>query len=379
MMPIELEAVEVEQPPTLSDACRTPAGDFRLDRYRMTAGRRAGCELIYVDSGTVQAAICPTRGMSLWKARLDGVDCQWNSPVRGPIHPGWVATDEASGLGWLDGFDELLVRCGLRSFGAPDFDDRGSLRFPLHGRVANLAADSWHCELSADGSRLTVRGEVNETRFLIYNLQLSVEYCFTLGQPAIEIADRVTNRGGQPTQMQLLYHINFGAPLLAADAAASGRRIVARDRAAEGLSGWSEYQPPTVGYAEQVYFSQPEADDEGWAEVLLANAQTGQGVSLRYHTDTLPYFTQWKNTVAQADGYVTGLEPGTGFPNPRQFEAQQGRVVLLQPQESRLFRLKLEGAGNSTRVAQCQRRIDSRSPGSAPQLLEHHPDWCLPW
>jgi hypothetical protein len=31
------------------------------------------------------------------------------------------------------------------------------------------------------------------------------------------------------------------------------------------------------------------------------------------------------------DGYVTGLEPGTNYPNFRSFERQQGRVPLLPP------------------------------------------------
>ena len=47
----------------------------------------------------------------------------WKSPVHGPVHPNFVPLNEPSGLGWLDGFDELFVRCGLESNGAPDFDD----------------------------------------------------------------------------------------------------------------------------------------------------------------------------------------------------------------------------------------------------------------
>ena len=31
------------------------------------------------------------------------------------------------------------------------------------------------------------------------------------------------------------------------------------------------------------------------------------------------------------DGYVTGLEPGTNYPNPRPFEKARGRVVTLPP------------------------------------------------
>ena len=39
----------------------------------------------------------------------------------------------------------------------------------------------------------------------------------------------------------------------------------------------------------------------------------------------------WRNTAALEDGYVTGLEPATNFPNFKSFERQQGRVRLLPP------------------------------------------------
>ncbi|MFV2066798.1 MAG: DUF4432 family protein, partial [Pirellulales bacterium] len=53
--------------------------------------------------------------------------------------------------------------------------------------------------------------------------------------------------------------------------------------------------------------------------------------SLLFRLDQLPCFTQWKNTGAETDGYVTGLEPATNFPNPRSFETNQHRVVTLEP------------------------------------------------
>ena len=37
-----------------------------------------------------------------------------------------------------------------------------------------------------------------------------------------------------------------------------------------------------------------------------------------------------KNTAALADGYVTGLEPGTNYPNHRSIEREKGRVPKLQ-------------------------------------------------
>ena len=83
--------------------------------------------------------------MGIWKAWLGDAKGNewplgWNSPIRGPVHPKFVPIAEPSGLGWLDGFDELLCRCGLFSNGAPDFDERGVLLHPLHGRIANRPA-----------------------------------------------------------------------------------------------------------------------------------------------------------------------------------------------------------------------------------------------
>jgi hypothetical protein len=98
---------------------------------------------------------------------------------------------------------------------------------------------------------------------------------------------------------------------------------------------------------------------------------------VHFDTKTLPYFTQWKNTGAEADGYVTGLEPGTGFPNPRSFEEQQGRVVELGPGETREFNLKLEGVTDAVRVQRIENEISDLSLGRT-ELQEFDADWCTP-
>ena len=54
---------------------KSAGGTFAVQRYRFTSGKREGVELVVVDSGKVRAAICPTRGMGIWKAILDGLDC----------------------------------------------------------------------------------------------------------------------------------------------------------------------------------------------------------------------------------------------------------------------------------------------------------------
>jgi hypothetical protein len=369
----------IDSVPEQTETLPVEAGGFRMGFFQLTQGRQAGCQLIVADSGAARIAVCPTRGMSIWKARLDGVDCQWNSPVGGPVHPQWVAIEEPSGLGWLDGFDELLVRCGLRSFGAPDFDASGKLLFPLHGRIGNLPAENVQVNLDEKQSVLTITGQVVEARFLMFRLRLSVEYRLELGQPIIAVRDRVTNESQLPTTMQLLYHINFGGPVLEEGAKLhlAARTIAARDaRAAEDLDSWSTYRGPTSGYTEQVYFSQPIADAEGYAHALLVNSRAEAGVALRYRAETLPYFTQWKHTAADADGYVTGLEPGTGLPNPRSVEESRGRLIQLQPLESREFELFIEGSRNPARIKEIAQQITALQGAASPELLRSHTDWC---
>jgi hypothetical protein len=54
-------------------------------------------------------------------------------------------------------------------------------------------------------------------------------------------------------------------------------------------------------------------------------------LAVRWNLRQLPCFTVWKNTAAVEEGYVTGLEPATNFPNFKTFERQQGRVRVLPP------------------------------------------------
>ncbi|MCA9192296.1 MAG: aldose 1-epimerase family protein [Planctomycetales bacterium] len=371
-----LEPPDIQSPLTQPMVVTAPAGSFHLKRVVLEDGPRAGVELLYVDTGRVRAAICPTRGLSLWQATIDGHFCGWKSPVEGPIHPAHVAIAESSGLGWLDGFDELLVRCGMRSFGAPDFDAAGNLKFGLHGRVGNIPARSWRVNLDEEHSLLEVIGEVHESRFLQYNLRLTARYLFQINEPSIGVQDRVTNASDVPTSMQMLYHINVGQPFLGRGSKLhiTAPRSVARDaRAAEDLNAWRDYLGPTAGYAEQVYFFAPPADSDGWARSMLAAPDSSCGFAVHFRPETLPYFSQWKNTVAEADGYVTGLEPGTGFPNPRTFEESQGRTVQLAGGHSVDFTLRMEAISGRERVEKFGARLAGQIGTQA-----FDPDWCLP-
>ncbi len=343
-----------------------------VKRRTLQGGVREGVDTIEVDNGKFRFVVLPTRGMGLWKGWLGKTEIGWQSPVKGPVHPQFVPLTEPSGLGWLEGFDELLCRCGLESNGAPEAGPGGAYKYPLHGRIANRPAH--HVELTIDDAtgELSLTGLVDETRFLFQKLRLKSTYKTKVGQSGLTVVDEVTNLSGNPAELQLLYHINFGPPVLdpGAKVLAPIKALVPRDaRAAEGISDWDSYPNEQAGFSEQVYFFELLADSDGKTQVVLKNAHGTQGVALRYSTKQLPYFTLWKNTPLAADGYVTGLEPGTNFPNTRSFEGEQNRVVKLKPGETVKFEVELDVLGDAKAVASAEKAIAKIQGSTKPQVF----------
>ncbi|MGD9719837.1 MAG: aldose 1-epimerase family protein [Pirellulales bacterium] len=343
-----------------------------IARRTLRGGVRHGVDTLVIDNGKLRFTVVPTRGMGLWKAWLGDTEIGWQSPVKGPVHPNYVPVADPGGLGWLEGFDELLCRCGLTSNGAPDFAANGVCQYPLHGRIANRPAHRVEAVVDDATGELCVRGVVDETRFLFQKLRLTASYKTTPGRSGLTIADEVTNLSGNPAELQLLYHINFGPPILdpGAKIVAPVKAIVPRDpRAAAGIKTWDSYPNEQAGFSEQVYFFELAADKSGHTQVLLKNAHASQGVSLRYSTRQLPYFTLWKNTPLAADGYVTGLEPGTNFPNPRSFEGEQGRVVRLAPGETVKFEVELDILADAQAVTAAEKAVAGIQGGAQPEVF----------
>ncbi|MFO1499549.1 MAG: DUF4432 family protein [Verrucomicrobiota bacterium] len=154
-----------------------------------------------------------------------------------------------------------------------------------------------------------------------------------MASTAFRLEDTVTNRGDAEQEFELIYHVNFGPPLLEAGARFLGavKKVTpANESAAAELSGYAEYLGPTPGFVEQVYWMEPVAGRDGRTIALLRNANGDLGVSMTYQPSQLPCFTLWKNTNTRAEGYVTGLEPGTSYPNNRRVERAAGRIPKLK-------------------------------------------------
>jgi hypothetical protein len=349
-----------------------PDHAWSVKKTRLKGGRRDGVDLILVDNGAFRFSIVPTRGMGIWKGWYEGLRVGWDSPVTdGPINPMFVNLAAAGGLGWLDGFDELLARCGLENNGAPyevktkhpDGNENNTV-FGLHGKIANLPASfvAVHVDEHAPHA-LVVEGHVEETRLFGSGIRMATRITTVPGSNALTVRDEFINLKDQPVEMQVLYHWNFGPPFLAEGSrfVAPARVVTPRDaRAVEGLANHTVYGPPEPGYAEQVYFHEllGRSATDKQTVALLRNAAADKGVALRFTVDQLPAFTLWKNTGGLRDGYVTGLEPGTNFPNARPFEKARGRVVTLPPDARYVAETTLEVLASAEAVLRVEHEIE---------------------
>lgn len=352
-----------------NDSLRLPTPhDWSIRKRTLRGGLRDGIDLIEVHNGALAFSVLPTRGMGLWRADYHGLALGWRAPVEGPVHPKFVNLQDAGGIGWLAGFDELMCRCGLSSNGPPGedawTDSHGKphrAQLTLHGKIANLPAQAVDVSVSLDPPyELSVTGQVEEAALFFPQLRLTTTYSTVPGSNRVVISDKVENRGATPAELQLLYHVNLGPPFLEA-----GSRVLApiremcplTPRAAEGLDAHDSYGPPMAGFAEQVYVYDLAADARGQTLALLVGANADKAVCLRFSTQALPCFTVWKNTMALEEGYVTGLEPGTNYPNFKGFERRQGRVRVLPPGGSWAARWSLEVADTPQAVVALQAEV----------------------
>ncbi|MBX7072521.1 MAG: aldose 1-epimerase family protein [Pirellulales bacterium] len=361
-------------PPELGPGCA-------IHKRTLRGGASAGVDVVEVNNGRLSFGVLPTRGMGLWRAELGSLKLGWNSPAKGPVNPAYVPLWEPSGLGWLAGFDELMCRCGLESNGGPVHGDDGQLKYPLHGKIANTPAHTVSVSVDREAGEIVVEGIVDEARIYHPKLRLISQVRTRIDSPSLTIVDRVINLSAEPAELQLLYHTNFGQPLLdeGARVVAPAKTVVPQTpRAAEGYKTWDSYAGETPGFTEQVYFLELLADANDQTEALLRNAHGNHGVSLRFTRKQLPYFTLWKSTQATEDGYVTGLEPAINLPNDRVYEGKHGRVTKLAPHEERTYQMEIVAHGDAEAVAQAEERIRKLQGSAKPIVFDKpQPGWSV--
>jgi hypothetical protein len=313
----------------------------------LTDGKADGVRAVEISTGTgLTFTVLPGRGMDIPFASYRGKAIGFHSGT-GITAPAYY---EEPGLEWRRTFYAgLLTTCGIANAGAPSVDQ--GKPFGLHGRVANAGAENLCVDQDWDGDEFVVRlkGTMRESEAMCENLTLTRRIETRLGQDGLSIHDRVANRGFAPEPLMLLYHFNFGFPLLSPGARVVGpiTKSVARDdeaRKDRGLEECRGFTDPILGYREKVFFHTLADDGDGKTFIALLNRDTGDGqplgVVMRWNLRDLPALTQWK--MIAKGFYVVGLEPGTMVPLGRGTLRQQGSLPMIDGQAQRDVTIDIE-------------------------------------
>jgi hypothetical protein len=270
------------------------------------------------------------RGMDLGPAEYAGAPLAWLHPALGT-----PALYDPAGRGWTRTFGGgLLTTCGLTHFGQPETSEGQD--WGLHGRISHTPAANVCASARWEGGeyRLSLTGEMREAVLPGVNLLLRRTISTQLGARSLKINDTVSNEAYTPAPHMLLYHINFGFPLIAPgttfeiDSAA----VRPRDEAARaGLDDYARIGAPTPDFQAQVFFHTPRPDPDGYVSVRI-HSPLCPGAYLRYHAASLPALSQWKLTRSGLN--VCSFEPCTAHEAPRAELRRQGLLRELAPGES---------------------------------------------
>lgn len=232
----------------------------------------------------------------------------------------------------------MFFTCGLKHVGAKDAEN------PLHGTIRNRAAEQVSTSIS-DG-KLTISGTVRQGSLFGENLQLDRTITTETDAQEIFITDTIFNDSDHDEEIMLLYHVNFGYPLLSSQAEITipSRAFELRGERIRQLCEDTAYAvhptEPVSQKEEQVSYHElvaPEGHD-GFAACTLYNPELQVGVELSFKLEELPVFTLWES-YASGD-YAVGFEPGWSHVEGMETERQRWVVTTLGPYEERTVHLK---------------------------------------
>ncbi|MDR1934906.1 MAG: aldose 1-epimerase family protein [Candidatus Accumulibacter sp.] len=315
---------------------------FSVSNKVLHGGKQEGSEVITISSGDFVIKLSPSRGMGILSVTGKGLRLGWDSPVDEVVNPAFVNLESRGGSGWLDGFNEMMVRCGFEWTGHAVVAD--GMTYTLHGRAGNTPASKVIVGIEERAPyAISVKGLIKENTFKKSKLETWAELRYVPGSATFTVHDAVTNKGDYRQDFQIIYHSNFGAPLLEEGAKfhAPIKEISPfNDYAVQGIDDWQTYLGPTRDFDEMVFNVIPFADENKQTLALLTNKAGDRGVSIGFDITQLPVLSLWKNTDTLKQGYVTGLEPGTSFAYPVTIAREQGRVRTLEPGQSANFDLE---------------------------------------
>ena len=191
---------------------------------------------------------------------------------------------------------------------------------------------------------LAASGTMEECQLFGDKLRLTRTISAWAGARSLVIHDVVENFGYKPSPFTILYHINFGFPLLSGASRAiigAVESVPFDERSAQGMAEMLAFADPQGGYGEQNFSHRMAVDAEGWSRVALVNPDLlgGLGAYITFDGRALPYLNEWK-MLGEGD-YVVALEPCNAPCENRAALRRKGLLPMLAPGEGKEIRVEI--------------------------------------
>jgi hypothetical protein len=304
-------------------------GDLRqlasVRRFELREGAEDGVRGLAFDTGG-GLAFWALDGRCLDIATLSwrGMPCAWQGAM-GFRSPALHDAESEGGTGFHRSFSGLLVTCGLDRTRQPVPGG------PLHGRLPFTPArlTGWGESWEGGEPLLFCEGEVIQAASQGESWRLRRRIEAPIGGGTIRLTDTVDNRTATTRSQHILYHFNFGFPLLR-----QGSEVL--------LDGLSILEPHRGVEAEGVASVRCHAAraERSVAELRSPAGPAGPAITLRlaFATDTLPWLQTWHQP--RPGMHVLGLEPCNSERGP-DGQSLSDPACDMAPWSSRTFRWEL--------------------------------------
>ena len=334
--------------PNFKDKISNPAQLGGIETSILDNGLGRGNRIAWINTGTgLRYKVVIDRGMDIADAFYNQHSLAWLS------HGGFIAPQPNSdkGIDWLKTFGGgLLTTCGLSHVGGPEKDEFGERG--IHGNISNLPAEIVSIiqpDPVAGKMGMSITGIIKETKVFGPSLELRRTISGKLGEATLRIHDEVINRGNIPAPLMLMYHFNFGYPMVDEGTEIRwngtwkprfGEQYAKIFKEGNDFKTCSAPIDDHLGTGEEVVFINPDADESGICTCGLYNKRIGVEVEIVFQKEQLPHLINWQHWGKGE--YITGIEPATNPPIGQAQARANKELIFLNPYETKCFDLEVK-------------------------------------
>jgi len=303
-------------------------------RFKMLEGLSKGLEVIEVNNGSGMVfSVVVDKCLDVFNLSFKGNPVAFISAA-GMVSPMYY---DPQVYGWLKTFGGgLFVTCGLTNVGEPcTYEGDG---YGLHGNISCIAAENVNVAQNWVNNEyaIEISGKIRQVKSLVENIVIERKISATMFKNEIRVTDTITNEGQTKRPFMILYHMNFGYPLVNPNC-----EFIVPIKLTEGFNEYCEKRKeqcleipePDNAYIEETYIHKVHSNNNRSGFCIINDKENPEfGVSVTYPTDVLHNLGQ--NNFFREKEYFIAFEPCNNEIKGAEYEKERGTLRYINPGET---------------------------------------------